>query len=234
MIKKQLRLDKYLASVTDLSRSEAQKVIRRGEVLVAGEVIKDPNKQVSVHAELAWGQEPLRTLGFRYFMLHKPEGCICASVDGLHKVAVEYLEEDNKQLLQCVGRLDRDTTGLLLLTDDGEWSHRITSPKKACEKSYLVETAETIDPELQGKFMEGVTLKGEKRSCLPAVLTILGEKKARITIQEGKYHQVKRMFSLFGYTVEKLHRERIGPLKLDNSLRPGEYRALTADEVEYF
>lgn len=232
--KARLRLDKYLSKVTDLSRSEAQKAIRKGEVTVEGEVIKDPDNQVSAKAQLFWREEPLRTLGFRYFMLHKPEGCICASVDAFHKVAADYLEEDNKQELQCVGRLDKDTTGLLLLTDDGEWSHRITSPKKACEKSYLVETAERINPELHDRFLEGIVLKGEKRPCLPANLVILEEKKARITIQEGKYHQVKRMFAIFGYAVEKLHRERIGLLSLDSSLQPGGYRPLTADEIAYF
>lgn len=234
MTKENLRLDKYLSSVTDLSRSEAQKAIRRGEVTVQGEIVKDPNQQVSSQAQLFWNEEPLRTLGLRYFMLHKPEGCICAAADGFHTVAVDYLEEDNKQLLQCVGRLDKDTTGLLLLTDDGEWSHRITSPKKACEKTYLVETAEKINPQLCITFKEGITLQGEKRPCLPATLEILESKKARIAIQEGKYHQVKRMFALFGVTVEKLHREHIGPLVLDPSLQPGEYRPLTAEEIAYF
>jgi 16S rRNA pseudouridine516 synthase len=144
---------------------------------------------------------------------------------------LELLDEDNLEQLHAAGRLDIDTTGLVLLTDDGQWSHRITAPRSQCRKTYYVETADPIAPELVALFKEGVQLKGEMRPTLPADLVIIHEQAARLTLQEGKYHQVKRMFAFAGNRVELLHREAIGPIALDDDLEPGQYRALTAEEI---
>ena len=136
--------------------------------------------------------------------------------------------------LQVVGRLDLDTTGLVLITDDGQWSHRITSPRHECAKTYRVWLADPIAPGTAELFAEVVLLRSEKEKTRPAQLEILGECEARLTIHEGKYHQVKRMFAAVGNKVIGLHREQIGALALDEALEPGEYRELSAAEVALF
>jgi 16S rRNA pseudouridine516 synthase len=233
--KKTIRLDKYLSSVTELSRSQAKIAIKHGEVLVNGRIVDDGSELIPVDAVVHWtgmdADEALRQHGNRYFMLYKPEGYVCATKDRMHPTVIDLIEEDNAHLLHIAGRLDIDTTGLVLITDDGEWSHRITSPRSDCNKTYYVETAKTIGQDLIKKFAEGVFLHGEKRRCLPAQLDILDDHTARLTIQEGKYHQVKRMFAMFGNEVEILHRESIGDILLDEALEPGEYRPLTEEEI---
>ena len=138
---------------------------------------------------------------------------------------------DNAERLSSVGRLDIDTTGLVLLTDDGRWSHRVTAPRSDCFKRYRLSTAEPIGEEVVEKFARGLFLLAEKQRLIPAQLTLLGEHEALLEIGEGKYHQVKRMFGAVGNAVVALHREAIGAIELDPALAPGEYRALTADEI---
>ncbi len=226
-----MRLDKLLADVTDLSRSQARQLIRDGSVTVDGVVVCDAGQQVATGVQVRIDGQSLRAPGFRYFMLHKPEGVVCANRDRSHTTVIDLLDEDNAERLGAVGRLDIDTTGLVLLTDDGHWSHRVTAPRSDCAKRYRVWTAEPIGDEVVEKFARGLYLLAEKARLKPAQLQLVGEREALLSISEGKYHQVKRMFGAVGNAVVALHREAIGAIELDPALAPGEYRALTADEI---
>ena len=228
---KPLRLDRYLASVTDYSRSDAKKLIKAGEITVDGVAIRDPSQTVALDAVVNLSGRSLRPAGARYIMLNKPQGYICAARDRRHQTVLDLMEEDNPERLHVAGRLDIDTTGLVLLTDDGSWSHAVTSPQRKCWKSYYVETAEVITEQTQVHFSRGVFLKDDKARTLPAELELLGERVARLKICEGRYHQVKRMFGAEGNLVTSLHREAIGEIVLDLDLAEGEYRYLTAAEV---
>ena len=226
-----MRLDKYLATVTDYSRSDAKKLLKSGCVTVAGQVIKDPRCEVDATAVVAVDGEVLRTATPRYFMLNKPQGYISATKDREHLTVMELLDEDNLGQLHIAGRLDIDTTGLLLITDDGNWSHRVMSPNSDCKKTYLLETEDPITPEAVKQIEQGIKLEGEMRSTLPATMELIDEHTARLTISEGKYHQVKRMLAAVGNKVDFLHRERIGDIVLDEDLEPGEYRVLSEREI---
>jgi 16S rRNA pseudouridine516 synthase len=226
-----MRLDKYIASVTDYSRREVKIILKDGLVTVGGIVQVDPGFSVDASTAVELDGEQLRASGFRYFMLNKPEGYVCANKDRQHLTVLQLLDEDNLQQLHVAGRLDIDTTGLVLLSDDGQWTHRITSPRKECRKTYYLETAEPIEDSYIERFVEGIKLDGEKRKTLPAELTILDEQSARLIISEGKYHQVKRMFSAMGNKVDCLRREQIGSIVLDEDLLPGEYRPLAQEEI---
>lgn len=226
-----MRLDKYLSQVTDYSRSEGKRLIRTGQVSVAGNIVTDPREDVDNNAVVAVNGQRLRFANPRYFMLHKPGGYISATKDRQHLTALELFDEDNVDQLHIAGRLDIDTTGLLLVSDDGQWCHRITSPKSHCKKTYRVETVDPITPEAIEQIEQGIHLSQEKRPTLPATLHLIDEHTARLALTEGKYHQVKRMFAAVGNKVECLHRERIGNIILDADLAPGEYRSLTAAEI---
>ncbi|ARN74625.1 16S rRNA pseudouridine(516) synthase RsuA [Oceanicoccus sagamiensis] len=226
-----MRLDKYLTSVTDLSRAESKRILKSSVVTVDGVRVTDPKTHIAEQAEVAIDGDLLRTATARYFMLHKPLGYVSATKDREHLTVLELLDEDNLDQLHIAGRLDIDTTGLVLLTDDGQWSHRVTSPKRDCYKTYLLETADPITDEAVEKIEQGIHLDNEKRPTKPAAMELVDVQTARLTISEGKYHQVKRMLAAVGNKVEMLHRERIGDIVLDEDLLPGEYRELTETEV---
>jgi 16S rRNA pseudouridine516 synthase len=228
---KPIRLDRYLASVTDYSRSDAKKLIKSGDICVDGCSVSDPAQLISATAEVTLMGGLLRPVGPRYLMLNKPQDVVCAARDRRHSTVLDLLNEDNSEHLHAAGRLDIDTTGLVLLTDDGNWSHAITSPQRKCWKTYYVETADAISEHTVAQFAQGVFLKDDKARTLPARLTILDVRVARLKICEGRYHQVKRMFGVEGNAVVRLHREAIGEIHLDIDVLEGEYRALTADEV---
>lgn len=227
-----MRLDKYIATVSELSRSDAKHLLKAGRVSVAGSVIVDPRFDVPATAAVAIDDELLRAAMPRYFMLNKPEGYISATKDRQHQTVLDLLDEDNADQLHIAGRLDIDTTGLVLITDDGQWSHRITSPNSACQKTYLLETAEPITEAQKQQIEQGIKLDNEKRPTLPATMELLASHIARLTITEGKYHQVKRMLAAVGNHIEVLHRERIGAIRLDTELLPGDYRPLTTQEID--
>lgn len=226
-----MRLDKYLANVSDYSRSDAKRLLKAGRVTVAGECVTEPRFEVEPTDKVAIDGQLLRSATARYFMLNKPPGYVSATKDREHLTVLELLDEDNPDQLHIAGRLDIDTTGLLLVTDDGRWSHRVMAPNNDCKKTYLVETEVPILPEAIQQIEAGIKLQGEMRPTLPASLELIDEHTARLTIAEGKYHQVKRMFAAVGNHVDLLHRERIGGIVLDESLQPGEYRPLTAEEI---
>lgn len=226
-----MRLDKFLSSVTDHSRSAARQLIRDGAVAIAGVVSRDPACAVDAAADVTLHGHALRPPAARYFMLNKPVGYVCATRDRQHPTVLELLDEDNVETLHIAGRLDIDTTGLVLISDDGRWCHQVTSPRRACLKTYRVETAEPIAPETASQFERGLWLHNEKRRLQPAQLEQLGPRQARLSIGEGRYHQVKRMFAAVGNAVTRLHRETVGGIALDPILAEGAYRPLQPLEI---
>jgi 16S rRNA pseudouridine516 synthase len=227
-----IRLDKLISQSTDLSRKEVKRLAHKGEILVNGEVIKSPDIKILECDEVVCQGELIAAIGFRYFMLHKPEGYVSATKDKEHMTVLEFIDEPRRDNLSVAGRLDIDTTGLVLLTDDGQWLHQVISPKHQCEKTYLVETLKPLLPKDITKLEQGVWLKNEKTRTKPAKVEVIDEYHYRLTITEGRYHQVKRMFAAIENKVESLHRERIGGILLDPDLLPGEYRALTTEEIQ--
>lgn len=229
-----MRLDAFISQNTDLSRSQTQIAIKQNRVMVNGETIRSGAQKIGAADSVSLDGHLIEPLGNRYLMLHKPSGYVCANTDADHPTVLDLLDLPQKHKLQIAGRLDIDTTGLVLLTDDGQWNHRVTAPRRACLKTYLVQTADPIAESVRELFLTGIQLHGEKSPTLPAQLEIMGEQQARLTIQEGKYHQVKRMFAALGNRVVRLHREQIGSLLLPPDLQAGEYRPLTASEIEQF
>lgn len=230
-----MRLDKFIAENTGLTRSQAGKALRAGQVSVNGVIEKNSALKISDQDEICFEGERLAWLGDgHYFMLYKPQNCVCAHDEGDYPTVFQFFDHPLMNKLHCAGRLDADTTGLVLLTDDGKWSHRITSPKHHCEKTYLVTLADPVEPFYAEKFAEGIQLRGEKTLTKPAELEILDDYNVNLTISEGRYHQVKRMFAALGNKVVALHRWRIGNVVLDEHLNEGEFRPLTAEERASF
>ena len=231
-----MRLDKFICKSTELTRSEAKKLLKMGDVRVNDEVIKNPATQVHENNSVTVNGEELTARSSRYIMMHKPLDTICSNVDEVYPSLLHYIEVDKAFDLHIAGRLDADTTGLVLVTDDGRWSHNIISPKKDCEKVYRVNLRNEINDdkadELIERFKSGLQLQGEDQLTLPAKLDIITENLVLLTITEGKYHQVKRMFAAVGNKVIGLHRQQIGKINLDVEL--GEWRYLTEDEVNSF
>lgn len=226
-----MRLDKYISNATDLSRNEVKRLIKAGEVTIDDEQASGPAQKVTGSEEICIDGSAIRLDGYRYFMMNKPAGYVSANKDKDHPTVIDLVYEHRNQTLQIAGRLDVDTTGLLLLTDDGQWNHQITAPRSRCKKTYRVEVERPLEDHLIEKFTSGIWLEGEKRRCLPAELTIIDTKVAELSITEGKFHQVKRMFEVVDNTVQALHRERIGNIVLDEELLPGDYRPLSEAEI---
>ncbi|AHG79935.1 Ribosomal small subunit pseudouridine synthase A [Mannheimia varigena USDA-ARS-USMARC-1388] len=230
-----MRLDKFIAENTGLTRSQAAKSLKSGIVAVNRKIEKSGAAKISQEDEIYYEDQKLEWMeAGQYFMLYKPQGYICSHDDGEYPTVFQFFDYPLMTKLHTAGRLDVDTTGLVLLTDDGKWSHRITSPKHHCEKTYLVTLADPVEDFYAEKLAEGILLRGEKEPTLPAKLEILDDYNVNLTISEGRYHQVKRMFAALGNKVEALHRWRIGDVILDETLAEGEFRPLTQTEIEYF
>jgi len=226
-----MRLDKLISSSTAFTRSQAKIVIRKGKVTVDGEVIKNTAQQVNDDSNVEYMGVSVKKPQPRYIMFNKPAGVVCANQDQEHATIFDSLFVPNAEKLHVAGRLDIDTTGLVLLTDDGQWLHRITSPKHQHKKIYLVDLYSEITDKQISTLEKGVQLKDEKNRCQPAVVEKLGTKKIRLSITEGKYHQVKRMMAAVGNHVVTLHREQIAHIKLDESLKEGQWRELLEEEL---
>ncbi|WP_237385206.1 16S rRNA pseudouridine(516) synthase RsuA [Xenorhabdus sp. Sc-CR9] len=227
-----MRLDKFLSQQLGISRNDVGRELRAELVTVDNEVIKTGAYKLKPDQQVAYDGTILQQLnGPRYFMLNKPQGYVCSTDDPSNPTILYFIDEPIAHKLHSAGRLDIDTTGLVLLTDDGQWSHRITSPKHHCEKTYLVTLEQPISGDIEEKFFAGIQLNGEKTLTKPAKLEIIEPQIVRLTISEGRYHQVKRMFAAVGNYVVELHRERIGEINLDPALGTGEYRALTDSEI---
>ncbi|MFC5077813.1 Ribosomal small subunit pseudouridine synthase A [Vibrio thalassae] len=227
-----MRLDKFLCDALGATRKEATKIIKSGDVTVDGVVQKSGAVKVTEDHFVEWQNREIRMQGPRYIMLFKPDGFVCSHEDGFNHTAFMLLDEVKMENLHFAGRLDVDTTGLVLITDDGQWSHRITSPKHKCAKTYRVWLADPVQDNYIQAFEDGIELRNEKAATLPAQLEIIDDKEVLLTIHEGKYHQVKRMFAALGNKVEALHRESVGAIVLDDMLEPGEYRYLTQEEID--
>lgn len=234
-----MRLDRFLSETSPLTRSLAKRALKNGEVTLNGEPIKQSATQIDTDKDVVvLNGERLTLVGVRYIMLHKPVDVECNARRGLYPRVIDLIDVPKVERLQPVGRLDVDTTGLLLLTDDGHWSHRVTSPRHRCAKVYIAELAEPMEGAAAewaiAQVAEGIMLDGEETVTQPATLRLLSPTQAELTITEGRYHQVKRMFAALGNHVNSLHRSSIGDLALDESLAPGEWRELTPEEIALF
>lgn len=210
----------------------AQRAIRRGGVSVAGAVVRAPATPVPDGAEVRLDGVAVAPPGHRYLMLYKPPGVVCVRGDGAHRSVFDLLRDElRSERLHVAGRLDADVTGLVLITDDGAWSHRVMAPRHKQPKTYLARLAEPLSAAAAAALSTGVLLQGEPRPTRPAEIEVLDDRHARLTVREGRYHQVKRMFAAVGNRVLALHRERIGALGLDPDLPAGAYRHLTETEV---
>ncbi len=227
-----MRLDKFLCKSTELSRTEARRVIHAGEVVVNGSAVTDEASQVHENNCITLAGQRLVARPSRYLMMHKPAGTLCSNVDGIYPSLFHRLDIDRAEDLHIVGRLDADTTGLVLLTDDGRWSFNIIRPQQQCEKTYRVALRDPLAEEVAAIFARGLLLQGESAPTLPASVESVGSREVLLTITEGRFHQVKRMFAAVGNRVVSLHREQIGGVRLD--VESGQWRHLTTDEVGCF
>ncbi len=229
-----MRLDKFLCETGFGTRSEVKNLLKKGLVTVNGEVVKKPEQKIDEHTDkVICNGVPASYTEYVYLMLHKPAGVVSATEDRRERTVLDLLDGEQIRDLFPVGRLDKDTEGLLLLTNDGELSHRLLSPKKHVDKTYYAEIEGTVTEEHVAQFLKGLDI-GEKKLTLPAKLEILAggpQSKIRVTIHEGKFHQIKRMFRAVGCEVTYLKRLSMGSLVLDESLLKGEYRHLTDEEV---
>lgn len=226
-----IRLDKYLAESGVGTRTEVKKIIRKGRVSVEGSIIKDPGYQVQDGAEVLLDNEKIEYSEYRYYLLNKPAGCVSAVKDSIHPTVMDYLFEENIKGCFPVGRLDIDTEGLIIITNDGAFSHRLTSPNHHIPKTYFAVLDSPISSDAIQKMKNGLDI-GDEKLTRPAELSILeNPREVRLTITEGRYHQVKRMFECLGFVVTFLKRERVGHLEL-GTLKTGEYRLLSQEEVE--
>lgn len=230
-----MRLDKFIGSNTPYSRSDIKRLVKAKRVTIDARVVSDSGMKIDVFQQrVEVDGETVVNSGHQYMMLHKPVGYVCANTHSHHPTVLDLLKEQPSAPLtdlQIVGRLDIDTTGLVLLTTDGQWNHRVTSPVSGCKKCYRVTLEKPVDPAVAHRFSQGLMLDGEARPTLPAALEIITPTTVTLTISEGKYHQVKRMFTAVENKVVALHRQSVGAIQLDPLLAPGEFRPLTEYEV---
>lgn len=226
-----MKLDRVIARHRSLGRSEAHRLIAAGHVRLDGGICTSNQEEVDrfmqVELEDEVVQQAERAL---YLILHKPPGVVSATRDAEHKTVIDLIDDPDRHTLHIAGRLDRWTTGLLLLTNDGCWSKGLMDASSKVAKTYLVEVDADIPPEAAELFARGMEFRPENIVTLPAELTLLGPRRARVILHEGRHHQIKRMFGRVGCLVTTLHREAVGGLHLPADLSPGQWRALTAEE----
>lgn len=229
-----MRLDRFLSNLSRFNRQDARQLISQGRIRLDGLECRDAQAEVREFSRVQLDDELLQAgKAARYFMLHKPVGVVSSTCHPEHRTVLDLLDEPNKDDLHLAGRLDLSTSGLLLISNDGLWTRRLTLPGSKQPKVYRVQTEQPITDEYIEVFARGLYFAYEDLTTLPAELEILGSHSARLTLHEGRYHQVKRMFGHFQNKVIGLHRERIGPLDLGD-LPMGHYRALSTEEVAAF
>lgn len=239
---KTIRLDKYLTEMNKGSRSQIKEAAKKGRIQVNGQTEKKTDRKIDPQADqVLLDGKPVAYHAYEYYMLNKPQGVVSATEDRIHKTVIDLLGGEIRRDLFPVGRLDIDTEGLLLLTNDGELAHQLLSPKKHVDKQYYARIAGTLPPDSKEQMAAGMTLS-DGTQVMPGELSILtpvcecgevsSETEILLTIREGKFHQVKRMFEALGCQVVFLKRLSMGSLRLDESLRPGEFRKLTEEELE--
>lgn len=226
-----MRLDKFLCDTAGLTRTEAKNAVKKGQIAVNGQVQKAADFKVKENTDTVTFQgKPLSYAAFHYYMLHKPAGVITATEDKKENTVMDILREEKVKNLFPVGRLDKDTEGLLLITDDGELAHNLLSPKKHVDKEYLVKVRDSISEEDCRKLSEGVDI-GDEKPTAPAKVERVAEKEILLTIREGRFHQVKRMLQAVGNEVLYLKRLSMGRLRLPEDLEKGAYRPLSEEEI---
>lgn len=227
-----MKLDRLLAKHQAMGRNRARQAVVERRVRVDGQIALRIDLEVDrfskVEMDGALVREPERLL---HIMLHKPVGVVSATTDVEHPTVIDLIDDPDKASLHLVGRLDRNTSGLVLLTNDGRWSKALMNPALKVPKAYLVETRDPIPPEAVAEFARGFYFHTEDITTMPADLEILGERTARLTLREGRYHQIKRMFHRIGNRVTALHRESVAGIVLPDDLQPGAWRALTKEEI---
>lgn len=231
-----MRLDKFVCKSTELSRQEAVQCICSGAVLVNGVTATNESMQVHENNTVLLNGVRLTPRDFRYIVMNKPASTVCSNIDEVYPSLFHHLNVDRVSELHIAGRLDADTTGLVLITDDGRWSFAITQPSSDCCKVYRVQLSRAIPLEaidgLIMQFKHGLLLQGESELTRPAKLEQVAPKEVLLTITEGRFHQVKRMFAAVGNRVVGLHREQIGEINLDLDI--GQWRYLSKSEVASF
>jgi 16S rRNA pseudouridine516 synthase len=224
-----MRLDKFLANQGFGSRKDAKKFIKDKRIKINGVFAKKPEDNINpLVDEISIDDDVIEYKDNYYFMLNKPKGYICATEDNFQNTVLELIPEYNYLKLFPVGRLDKDTTGLLLITTDGDFAHKLISPKRHVDKVYIATLDKDVDMKIKNEFESGIILDDEL--TLPAKIEQLESNVCKVTLHQGKYHQVKRMFEYFGYKVIELHREKFAFLTLGD-LQEAEYRELTDEEV---
>lgn len=229
-----MRLDRFLTRRGIHSCHEVAGLLADGLVRVDGQLETSGKRAISRFCHIELGSEILQAEPAVYLMLHKPAGYLSATSDPVHPTVMELISHPLRDGLHLAGRLDRASTGLLLLTNNGRWSKAVTGPEKDVPKVYRVTTRDVIPPETVASFEKGIYFAWEDQTTQAARLDILGEREALLTLHEGRYHQVKRMFHAVGNRVLSLHRERIGSLVLDENLPEGKFRELTSEEIASF
>lgn len=229
-----MRLDKFLCEMGVGTRSEVKSLLKKGLVTVNGEIIKKPEIKIDENQDnICYLGQTLAYESVQYFLLNKPAGCVTATKDNLSETVMSFLPDNRRDDLFPVGRLDKDTEGLLLITNDGQLAHELLSPRKHVDKTYFATIEGEVKEEHKQLFLEGLDI-GDEDLTMPAKLKIIssGEiSEIELTIQEGRFHQVKRMFEAIGTKVTYLKRISMGPLSL-GQLQPGEVRTLTEEELE--
>lgn len=226
------RIDKIIASQGVYSRSEVKKLIQQKKIKVNGEIITSSNIKIdTANAKILIDNEDLTIKKHIYLMLNKPEGYVSATKDGKDKTVLDLVPDEYKSReVFPAGRLDKNTTGLMIITDDGQMAHNILAPKKHISKKYEVTIDIPVTEEMKNGFKDGVELIDGK--CKSSDMVITGQYTAEVILTEGRYHQIKRMFGCYGAKVTKLHRTQMGKLELPKDLAPGKTRELTLEELE--
>ncbi|KAA1176173.1 pseudouridine synthase [Marinobacter salinexigens] len=228
-----MKLSRILSNCNGISRKQANALIAAGRVTVDGATCRDAALDVIKFAKVQLDDRIIQSgETAHYLMLNKPAGYLSATTDDIHPTVLDLVPPELHPDLHIAGRLDRASTGLLILTNDGNWSRRLTEPKIKIPKQYRVTTVSPISPETARTFADGIWFEFEQLRTSPAQIEVLGPHEALVTIYEGRYHQVKRMFHAVGNRITSLHRECMGDIGLDPGLSAGQYRPLSGDEIQ--
>jgi 16S rRNA pseudouridine516 synthase len=226
------RLDRHLSTLLNMKRGDVRLLLAQGRVEVDGKTATDINQVITRFSDVRCDSKPTQAHTARYLMLYKPCGIVSATADDKHRTVIDLLEQPWKDQLHIVGRLDFNSTGLVLLTNDGQWSRQLSLPGSKLLKRYRVRVEKPLTKDHVDAFQRGLYFKHEDITTRPAHLTILSEFEAEVGLVEGRYHQIKRMFGQFDNKVLSIHRFAVGSLTLDTALAPGQSRGLTLAELE--
>jgi len=225
------RLDRFIAEKCQISRRKVRLMLAQKRIRIDGLVVDDIGLIINKFTHVELDGKSLQANEAHYLMLHKPVGVVCATKDEQHRTVIDLIEHPTKDEFHIVGRLDLNTSGLVLLTNDSRWSEKLMSPKHKVAKKYLVTLANPVTSDYINAFAEGMYFEFEDITTLPAKLTIISDYQVEVELFEGKYHQIKRMFGRFRNPVVALHRYAVGNLTLHETLLVGESRELTEEQV---